>query len=150
MDRLSANSQAKWSTRTLVDHEKLSRQGGVEKKRGKGNTESGPLAALMPLKLSDLTPAKVASWLDAESATRPTQTALAYRMLRAFVRWCAHRDEYRNPPTSKPLAPTSPRTMFPVSRRKKETACNASNCRPGSSLCATCRPCKPLTCKPCC
>ncbi len=85
----------RWSARTLVDHEKLSRAGGVEKVRGKGNTEPGPLAALMPLKLSDLTPAKMASWLDVEGAARPTQTALAYRMLRAFIRWCAHRDEYR-------------------------------------------------------
>jgi len=85
----------KWSTRHLLDHENLARPGGEKRKRGEGNIDAGPLAALMPLKLSDLTPEQMAEWLKKETATRPTSTALAYRLLRAFVRWCATTPAYQ-------------------------------------------------------
>jgi len=85
----------KWSDRHRFDHDRLTRQGGEEKKRGKGKTEAGALAALMLLKLADLTPAKVEAWLKEETRRRPTQAALAYRLLRAFMRWCAGSTEYQ-------------------------------------------------------
>jgi len=47
----------------------------------------------MPLKLKDLTAVKVAAWLDDETKTRPTKAALAYRLLRAFLRWSAGHDD---------------------------------------------------------
>lgn len=84
----------KWSARHLQDHEKLTREGGAEKARGQGKTEAGPLAALMPLRLVDLTPEHVEGWLKKEAARRPTQAALAYRLLRAFLRWCAGHKTY--------------------------------------------------------
>lgn len=84
-----------WSARHLADHDILARAGGEDRKRGAGKIEPGPLAALMPLPLSDLTPERVATWLDDETATRPTYTALGYRLLRAFLRWCATSPEYR-------------------------------------------------------
>lgn len=85
----------KWSERHLADHEKLARLGGEEWKRGTGIIEPGPLAALMPERLGSLTPERVADWLDKETARRPTSTALAYRLLRAFMRWAATRADYR-------------------------------------------------------
>jgi integrase len=84
----------KWSDRHRRDHGKLTHPGGVAKKRGKGATEAGVLAPLMQLKLADLTPSKVQDWLKDETGRRPTQAALAYRLLRAFLRWCAGSPEY--------------------------------------------------------
>lgn len=90
-----ASRRRKWSELHLRDHEIISRKGGEDWKRGTGKIEPGPLAALMPEKLASLTPATVSAWLEAESARRPTRTALAYRLLRAFLRWCATRAGYR-------------------------------------------------------
>lgn len=84
----------KWSSRHLQDHEHISSPGGVAKKRGAGMTEPGPLASLMPLRLGDLTPARVEEWLKQETVRRPTYAALAYRLLRAFIRWAAGHVEY--------------------------------------------------------
>ncbi len=90
-----AARRAKWSARHLADHENLARLGGENRKKGEGTIEPGPLAALMPERLAALTPKRVASWLDDETARRPTYAALGYRLLRAFLRWCATDDEYR-------------------------------------------------------
>jgi integrase len=85
----------KWSDRHLADHVKHAHPGGEKRKRGAGTTEPGPLAPLMPERLADLTPERIARWLDAETARRPTYTALAYRLLRACLRWAAGQPEYR-------------------------------------------------------
>ncbi len=53
--------KSKWGVRHLQDHEILARGADVQRRRGVGALNPGPLAALMPLKLSDLTPAKVAA-----------------------------------------------------------------------------------------
>lgn len=81
--------KAKWSDRHYKDHVLFSTKGGVERKRGSGLTVAGPLAALMPLLMSELTGPKIAEWLEAETATRPTNAAQSYRLLRAFIRWAA-------------------------------------------------------------
>lgn len=85
---------SKWSALHLRDHQKLAQAGGTKKKRGSGTTNAGILAAFMPMKLAALTPEIVSQWLAKESTTRPTQVALAYRLLRAFLRWCAATPEF--------------------------------------------------------
>ncbi|WAL82781.1 integrase family protein [Pandoraea sp. XJJ-1] len=90
---LEAN-RAKWSERHYRDHVNLSQLGGEVKRRGTGQTKAGPLAALMPLKLSDLSAVKVADWLASEAQTRPTNAEQSYRKLRAFIRWCDDHPEY--------------------------------------------------------
>jgi integrase len=77
----------KWGERHLAAHVSLAHRGGEKFKRGKGVTKPGPLAALMPLKLSELTSETVEAWLKQESKKRPTSTAGAYRLLRAFCTW---------------------------------------------------------------
>lgn len=86
--------QGKWSPRHLADHEKMIRQGGEKKKRGTGITTPGPIASLAQEKLADLNGERIAKWLDDEAAERPTQAALAFRLLRAFMRWAAETKEY--------------------------------------------------------
>jgi len=85
----------RWGERSYADHLAVSRIGGDARKRGAGTIEPGPLASLLSLKLSELTPERVAAWLEQENARRPTYAALAYRLLRAFVRWASGIPEYQ-------------------------------------------------------
>lgn len=111
---LTAN-RSKWSERHYADHERLAQAGGEPWKRGTGQTVAGPLAALMPLKLSQLTAEVIASWLDTEAQTRPTNAEQSYRKLRAFIRWCDDKPEYSgliasNAYTSRAVRAAVPRT----------------------------------------
>ena len=87
--------QPRWSERSYSDHVRLSSVGGVERQRAAGVTKAGVLSSIMTLKLSDLTSERLALWLDREAKTRPTSTAQAFRLLRAFIRWCAEHNEYK-------------------------------------------------------
>ncbi|MFP4891954.1 tyrosine-type recombinase/integrase [Paraburkholderia sp. EG304] len=88
--------RSKWSERHMLDHQHLAQAGGEKKRRGDGLTVAGPLAPLMLLKLSSLSAETVAAWLESESQNRPTNAEQAYRKLRAFIRWCAERADYRD------------------------------------------------------
>lgn len=87
--------RAKWSTRHTADHAALAQLGGVRTKRGGRLTGPGALASLMPMRLAELDATRVKSWLATETAHRPTQAALAYRLLRAFLNWCHDNSAYR-------------------------------------------------------
>ncbi|MEX3922696.1 tyrosine-type recombinase/integrase [Paraburkholderia sp. BR10936] len=91
---ISPKTKQPRSARYLADHIALAAPGGEPLKRGKGKTVRGPLAPLMSLKLSELTAKTVATWLANEARERPTNAAHAYRLLKAFIRWCAGHDEY--------------------------------------------------------
>lgn len=84
----------RWSEWHIRDHESVARAGGIEKKRGKGLTEAAPLAPLLDVRLSDLTGIYIGKWLANEALTRPTQAALAFRLLSVFVNWCDSQAEY--------------------------------------------------------
>lgn len=91
-----ADRSHKWSLRHLRDHTVIAQAGGERRKRSKKETEAGPLASLMPIKLAELAPETVTRWLKREAEKRPTRAALAYRLLRAFLRWCATMPEYQS------------------------------------------------------
>lgn len=84
----------KWSAWHIRDHENVVRRGGEKKVRGKGLTEPGPLASLLDVRLSDLTGKRIGEWLATEAEKRPTQAALAFRLLSVFVNWCDSQSEY--------------------------------------------------------
>jgi integrase len=84
----------RWSERHFLDHLQMAAPGGQSKKRGEGITVAGPLAPLMPRKLSDLSATVLAEWAVKESATRPTNTTQSYRKLRAFIHWAESQEEY--------------------------------------------------------
>ncbi len=84
----------RWSEWHIRDHENVVRVGGVQKVRGKGLTEPGPLASLLDVRLSDLTGKRIGAWLATEAETRPTQAALSFRLLSVFVNWCDSQAEY--------------------------------------------------------
>lgn len=85
----------RWKPRTLLDHQRLSAAGGEARKRGQGVTVAGPLAALMSLRLADLNAERLAQWLEAEAAERPSNTAHAFRLVRGFIRWAGEHAEFK-------------------------------------------------------
>ena len=88
--------QKKWGDRSAADHVALVKPGGEKRKHGTGTIRPGILYSIMALRLNDLTSEKVSDWLAKENQTRPARAALSYRLLRAFVRWCATVPEYRD------------------------------------------------------
>ena len=84
----------RWSEWHIRDHENVVRLGGLQKVRGKGLTEPGPLASLLDMRLTDLTGKNIGAWLAKEAESRPTQAALSMRLLSVFVNWCDSQAEY--------------------------------------------------------
>lgn len=87
----------RWGVRHYADHLRLSQAGGEPAQRGtrgRGVTIAGPLHRLMAMRLSELTPAAVERWAAHEAAIRPTVARLAWRLLRAFLSWCAEHPAY--------------------------------------------------------
>jgi len=84
----------RWSDRHLRDHQVLARLGGDDLGKDK-KTTPGPIAALLPLHLGELTADALEAWQTDEAATRPTSTALSYRLIRAFLHWCAEQPDYK-------------------------------------------------------
>ncbi len=86
-----------WGERHYQDHETLARAGGEPAKRGtrgRGVTIAGPLYPLMAMRLQDLTAPVVEEWAASEGKTRPTSARLSWRLLRAFLAWCAEHPQY--------------------------------------------------------
>lgn len=87
--------QPKWGARTLADHAALSAAGGVAyRRKSAGITQPGPLHGLLNQPLALIDAPAVAAWLKAENTHRPTRAALAFRLLRAFLNWCAEHPTY--------------------------------------------------------
>ncbi len=87
---------ARWGALSRRDHERAAQAGGEERKRAKEKvTQPGPLRALLELPLTQIDADTVATWVKTESRVRPTVTAKHFRLLRAFINWCAEHDEYR-------------------------------------------------------
>jgi integrase len=108
-----------WGERHRENHADLAHAGGEKRKRGKGLTMAGPLASLMPLKLSELTAQRIASWLKRETRTRPTSAAQAFRALRAFIRWTADVTEYRGAIPPDAYSARAVRELVPAARTKE-------------------------------
>ena len=109
----------RWSERHLQDHIVLADVGGKPKRRGFGVTMAGPLAELRPLTLPELTADKISSWLTSHSAERPTVAALAYRLLRAFLRWAADVPAYCGIMTHNAYSAQNVRDVVPKVRPKE-------------------------------
>lgn len=88
-----------WGDRHYKDHLTMVKAGGEKKARGtrlgNGVTIPGPISPLLGMRLADLTPDAVEAWATKEAKTRPTNGRLAWRMLKAFLNWCAEQKEYQ-------------------------------------------------------
>jgi integrase len=117
--------RAFWGALHLADHIRLSAVGGVPRKRGGGLTVPGPLRSLMDVRLVDLNANKVTTWAKHEAKIRPTPTRLSWRLLRAFLTWCA---EAIDPDTDLPLYADLLPVVNPAKTKKSREALG----KPGS------------------
>ena len=79
-----------WGEKNLADHLSMAQEGGRPRKRMPGAvTKPGVLAALMPMRLIDLTPAAVELWASKEAQDRPARVRLGLRLMKACLRWAA-------------------------------------------------------------
>lgn len=76
-----------WGARHLADHAAMVR-------RGEDGQTAGPLASLLDVPLAKLDAKRLQQWLRTENATRPTQTALAFRLLRTCINWLATHNDF--------------------------------------------------------
>jgi len=82
-----------WRGRNYVDHLAFVDAGGKERRRSKEKiTKPGPLRALLARPLAEIDAAGVEQWVTIETA----RAALGFRLLRAFINWCAEHSEYRD------------------------------------------------------
>jgi integrase len=89
-ERYIAERRPFWGELNYRDHLKMAQTGGVQRERLPGvKTIPGPLAALLPLRLSDLTAPTIEAWAAKEAKDRPARVRLALRLLKAFLRWAA-------------------------------------------------------------
>ncbi|MFN9451726.1 MAG: tyrosine-type recombinase/integrase [Rubrivivax sp.] len=95
-----------WGERHYQDHVAKAAPGGVPGKRSK-SLQPGILAPLMAKPLRDLDAATIEAWAAREARNRPTSARLAWRLLKAFLGWCAEQPAYagavpdKNPAKSK-------------------------------------------------
>lgn len=89
---LEAN-QGRWSASHVKDHAKVMQAPGLPRQRSSEKTKAGPLYSLAATRLVDLTPTLLEQWVERESRSRPTVTAKAFRLLRAFLHWCEEQTE---------------------------------------------------------
>ena len=116
----------KWGARTYADHLRFADAGGKPKtrgrsKRGEGDkTVPGALYVLLTRPLSDIDAECVAAWMKEEVVKRPTNTALAFRLLRAFINWCASHPDYKNHVKADACATRSVRDELPKRAAKDD------------------------------
>lgn len=84
-----------WKPRYVADLQKAASLGGEPKKRGKGTTKPGHLAALMPLRLASIDQDTIRDWYAHEGKTAPVQAARAVAMFSGFLGWCATKKDLR-------------------------------------------------------
>ena len=84
-----------WKPRYVADLHKAASMGGEPKKRGKGTTKPGHLAALMPMALASIDQDVVRDWYAREAKTAPIQAARAVGMFSGFLGWCATKKDLR-------------------------------------------------------
>ena len=90
-----AMRKAAWKPRYIADLKKAASLGGEPKKRGKGKTKPGHLAALMPLRLASIDQDTIREWYAKEAKTAPIQAARAVAMFSGFLGWCATKKDLR-------------------------------------------------------
>ena len=92
-----AERRPHWGDLHYSDHLRKAAPGGESVKRGtrgRGVTIAGPLFSLMALPLRELDSIAVDAWAAREAKIRPSSARLAWRLLKAFLAWCAEQPTY--------------------------------------------------------
>ena len=92
--KISPKTKKPRSERYILDHINLSSPGGGIAKRGGKEKVRGPLAPLMPRRLTEITATTMSEWLEVEIPRGPTNAGHAFGLFKAFIRWCDTHDTY--------------------------------------------------------
>ncbi|MDR7007733.1 tyrosine-type recombinase/integrase [Paraburkholderia strydomiana] len=92
--KISPKTKKPRSERYILDHINLSSPGGGIAKRGGKEKVRGPLAPLMPRRLTEITANSMSEWLEAEIPRGPTNAGHAFALFKAFIRWCDTHETY--------------------------------------------------------
>lgn len=109
-----------WGRHSLNDHRRAMQAPGLPRARSKELTQAGALYSLKDARLVDLTPRKLEAWLKTEAKTRPTVSALAYRLLRAFLNWTDTQDDLAGLVPKEATASANVKRAVPNSKAKKD------------------------------
>lgn len=114
-----------WGQAHRHDHEIAVKAGGEPRGRGRradqGDvTYPGLIFPLLTLRLSDLTAKRVQDWLEESNQRGKTEAAKNFRLLRAFINWCAERQEYEGIVNSSAHAKREVRDLVQKVRAKKQ------------------------------
>jgi integrase len=91
-----AERRGTWSALHLADNIRFAQRGGEKRKRLKGKRVApGPLYGLLNRPLAEIDAEAVEQWVASETRSRPVRAALGFRLLRAFLNWCAEDKRYR-------------------------------------------------------
>lgn len=106
------------------EHHRLNLTGAMQApgkphKRGKGLTAAGPLFPLYGERLATLDNKRIERLLASETAKRPTVTAQAFRMFRAFLSWCDEQPEYEGLAKPASVLTKSVKRMVPATKAKQ-------------------------------
>lgn len=115
----------KWGKHSQHDHARVVCEGGKPITRGNrstddGTTQAGALRGLLSLPLNQITSKRVEQWLKTEAAYRPTHAALAFRLLRGFINWCARHPEYSGQTHADACGAREVRDELPKRRAKSD------------------------------
>lgn len=110
-----------WSPHHLDDHKKLAQSGGIARGNRKNvPTIAGPLSELMSIPLRDLNAAAVEAWAKRETPKRAARVRLALRLLKAFLRWAAAEEAYKDVADASAASGTKTREAVGKSKRKDD------------------------------
>jgi integrase len=92
--KISPKTKKPRSERYILDHINLASPGGGIAKRGGKEKVRGPLAPLMPRRLTEIAAMSMSEWLEAEIPRGPTNAGHAFSLFKAFIRWCDTHETY--------------------------------------------------------
>lgn len=118
-DRI-ATREAGWSEHHIAAHRKIIQEGGQPRKRSPKPTKAGPLWSLSKLRLVELTTERVEIWAREEAKVRPSSARLAWRLLKAFMNWCASHKTYSSLVTSNPTKSARARESLGKEKRRHD------------------------------
>lgn len=129
------DGKPEWGEKHRVQHDYFVQAGGVKRTRGRRpnepeTTRPGILVPFMNMRLIDLDENSIATWLDKEARQAPAAAALAFRHLRAFLTWCAKKDEYKSVTHSDACLSDVVKKKVPAPQTKKNDSLRRAQIRP--------------------
>jgi integrase len=124
-----------WGEKHKAHHAYCVQAGGEKRTRGRRpnepeTTRAGVLVPLMAMRLVDLDAKAIAAWLDTETKKAPTTAAHAFRLLRAFLTWCAKHKTYSAAAHADACQSDAVKRKVPSPKTKKDDSLRRAQIKP--------------------